>query len=941
MRKISTVIVILFFSLLSKAQTYSWSGNSTIEALQTDTIPIEVSGLPDSITNSFGLSRICFGMSHSIKSNLVISLVSPDGQTVSLAENEGGASNLFSGTCVGLDGVPFELGNSPYTGTFLPVGDISSFNNGQNPNGTWKLLVRDNVTADTGSVHGVSITFINNPPQGHGLGQGNNLGPQGPFVRAGLVCPGGASGCDLLPDVTASAKEILSYHHEYPGRITVSNATPNIGYGPLEIYAIDSCFCNGVPSPCNVACADGGELQRIIRQRIYHKVPGTDTLGFFDRDAGAMTFHPEHGHLHVDNWANITLRKSTSDPNPINWPIIGTSVKQSYCLINLGVCSGNVGECVDNSGNPILTVPNNGFGFESGCGFNQGIYPGSYDVYSESLNEPIPLDNVCNGDYYIVSITDPDNVFLESDETNNVVAVPITLTQQYVTPIVTTSSQFICPTNDSVVLNVTNLSTVQWSNGLTGSSIVVKSPGTYTATSLCGVISTPIIVEALPTDAAPAVSISITEGSVPACSGTRLTFKATPSWEGNAPVYQWKADGINVGTNSNSFTSTTLTDGQRVTCELTSSINCFAATPVLSDSITVLVNPADSFNAVVTQTKGYNPFCLGDTVTFTATAIPGANPVYHWKVDGSDAGSNSPTFTSNSLQAGQVVSCIIDAVPGCGRSVTTGTASDTNNIRSNYGAAYPTWYGNGHDQYLVRASELQAAGLVAGAIDDISFITGANVGNPDSLIGYTIKLAAVTESSLTSTMLAPSFTTVFGPVTYRPVINDTNHHEFITPFVWDGSSNLLLDICFGNGVYGNGSYQNLITSPGFACGSIFQKDYSVPSPCDSTRAITISQRPYILFSNKTPKTVSSNEITIKKALPVYHFTGNGNWDNPANWANGDVPPLHLLSCSEIIIDPAQGGECLLNVQQVVIPGAKITVAAGKSFKVLGSLLIRE
>lgn len=37
---------------------------------------------------------------------------------------------------------------------------------------------------------------------------------------------------------------------------------------------------------------------------------------------------------------------------------------------------------------------------------------------------------ICNGDYYIVSITDPENNMLESNDDNNWVTVPISLTQQ-------------------------------------------------------------------------------------------------------------------------------------------------------------------------------------------------------------------------------------------------------------------------------------------------------------------------------------------------------------------------------------------------------------------------------------------------------------------------------------------------------------------------------
>ena len=369
MKQIFTALLV-FCCLFSKAQTFTWNGYSPIIATHIDTVFIPVSGLPSTLNTNFGLSKVCFEVRHSDKSNLTLLLVSPDGNSVLLVEGQGAAGEDFIGTCVGLDGVPFEAGVPPYTGTFLPTGNLSNFNSGINPNGTWMLLSSDNVNPDTGSVRSVSITFSNDPPQGNGLG-GNNLGPQGPFIRPGLVCPEGISGCDLLPDMTASAFDIQTSFEETPGMLRISNSTPNIGYGPLEIFGIDSCFCNGVAVPCNQPCADGGNLQHIIRQRIYRKIPGTDTLGFYDRDAGRMTYHPEHGHLHVDHWADFTLRQATEDPDPRNWPIIGTSVKQSYCLINLRTCPGSPGYCVDNNGNNISTFPNYGFGFYSGCGMNQ------------------------------------------------------------------------------------------------------------------------------------------------------------------------------------------------------------------------------------------------------------------------------------------------------------------------------------------------------------------------------------------------------------------------------------------------------------------------------------------------------------------------------------------------------------------------------------------
>lgn len=942
MKKIFTV-ALLFCSLLSKAQTFTWNGHSQIEPELNDTIVIPVSGLPDSINNNFGISTACFSIYHPSKTNLLIMLVAPDGHSVLLMEGHGVVGENFIGTCLGMDGIPFELGTPPFTGNFLPSGDISTLNNGQNPNGNWLLIVNNHHSEDTGSVRQATITFSNNPPQGNGVGSGSNTGPTGPFIWPGTVCPGGASSCDLLPDMTASALHILNTHTEEPGQIKISNATPNIGNGPIEIYAIDSCFCNGVPSPCNVPCADGSELKHMIKQRIYRKRPNTDTLDYYDRDAGAMTYHPTHNHLHVDNWANFTLRTATSDPDPRNWPIIGTSVKQSYCLVNLGTCAGRPGECKDVNGNTVLTVPNNGMDFQPhlSCGLNQRISPGSLDIYGEGLNSPILLNNICNGSYYLVSITDPDNRFLETDETNNWVAVPITLTKQMPVPTITSSSTFLCGEGDDLVLTASPNNHYAWSTGDTTQSIVVTAPGSYTVTGGCGA-STPFVVTTLSPDAHPSVAIAITSGSIPSCPGNRITFKATPVFGGNTPSYQWKVNGANAGSNIDSFVLTSSGSSQVVSCSLTSSIDCFAGQEPVKDSITIPVSAVNTFEAVVTQTRGYNPFCPGDTVTFKAEAVPGAEAVYQWKVDGSNVGANSPEFTSSSLQQGQIVSCDITAIPVCGNIASVGIPAGYNENGTTDGAAYPTWYGNGHQQYLVRATELHALGLSAGVINRLSFITGAGAGNPDTLKGYTIRLAQVGQVALNSIMINTPFTTVFGPVDYRPVTNDTNIHNFSAPFIWNGSSNLLVDICFASGVYGSASYKTVTTNTGFTSGTIYQRDYFVASPCDTTvSSFTTTKRPYMIFSNSTPKTVNSNQVTLERLEPVYHFTGNGNWNIATNWENSKIPPQHVLHCAEIIIDPVAGGECILNTKQVVAPGARITVVAGKKFRVVGNVLIQE
>ena len=70
---------------------------------------------------------------------------------------------------------------------------------------------------------------------------------------------------------------------------------------------------------------------------------------------------------------------------------------------------------------------------------------------------------------------------------------------------------------------------------------------------------------------------------------------------------------------------------------------------------------------------------------------------------------------------------------------------------------------------------------------------------------------------------------------------------------------------------------------------------------------------------------------------TYTFTGNGNWDVPANWAGNLVPPLNLPVFSTIIIDHAEGGACMLNVPQHLATGSALIVNPGKNLLVNGSI----
>lgn len=354
--------------------------------------------------------------------------------------------------------------------------------------------------------------------------------------------------CDLLPDIQASWYGILTYSNgpsEYPqsgagennGRLRISVSTPNTGYGPLTVRGVDdNGYAYFVCDDDTIAVQTGGSIggyycddsdepaKHLAIQRIYHR-NADGSMGYWDRFAGTMTYHPTHGHMHSDEWGVFTLRKQDpNDPNPLNWPIVSNGAKMGFCLMDYNDCGDDAayGHCRDENrycdqyledypeiaeqgfdGGNILTqnsqFPNNGLGGQNyGCSvIEQGITVGWTDIYSEYLDDQwIDIDpSLCNGEYWIVGEIDRNNFYLESNKENNWTAVPITLTQQldsqnFEVEVIPSSTPILCEGETITLTSSVENSTMEylWSNGMTTSSIEVNEPGTYyvEVTSECG-----------------------------------------------------------------------------------------------------------------------------------------------------------------------------------------------------------------------------------------------------------------------------------------------------------------------------------------------------------------------------------------------------------------------------------------------------------------------
>ncbi|MBC6366220.1 hypothetical protein, partial [Algoriphagus sp. AK58] len=290
---------------------------------------------------------------------------------------------------------------------------------------------------------------------------------------------------------------------------------------------------------------------------------------------------------------------------------------------------------------------------------------------------------LANGDQVSVLITSSDACASPSSATSNTVTMSVTNTLVPSVSIVANPGNEIC-TGTSVTFTATPVNggdapVYQWK--LNGNNVGTNSP-TYTNPALANgdevsVVMTSSATCASPTSATsntvtmtvtstliPSVSIAANPGTT-VCEGTSVTFTATPVNGGDAPIYQWKLNGNNVGTNSPTYNNVALANGDQVSVVMTSSSACASPNPVTSNTVTMTVTSTLVPSVSIAANPG-NTICSGTPVTFTATPVNGGDtPSYQWKLNGVNVGDNSPTFTNATLKTNDVIQVVMTSSAAC------------------------------------------------------------------------------------------------------------------------------------------------------------------------------------------------------------------------------------------------------------------------------------
>ncbi len=156
--------------------------------------------------------------------------------------------------------------------------------------------------------------------------------------------------------------------------------------------------------------------------------------------------------------------------------------------------------------------------------------------------------------------------------------------------------------------------------------------------------------------------LQILLGNDTLCAGESATVLASLQ-NGSNPSYQWMVNG-SPATSTTSSIVYTPADGDYLYCLVTDNNTCFNGT-VSSDTITFeVVNQLTAMASIVTSS--IFPVCEGENIPFLATVQnEGNNPSYDWLINGVSTGVNALSFSSSSLNNGDVVTFAMSSSITC------------------------------------------------------------------------------------------------------------------------------------------------------------------------------------------------------------------------------------------------------------------------------------
>ncbi|HOH91678.1 MAG TPA: carboxypeptidase-like regulatory domain-containing protein, partial [Bacteroidales bacterium] len=168
--------------------------------------------------------------------------------------------------------------------------------------------------------------------------------------------------------------------------------------------------------------------------------------------------------------------------------------------------------------------------------------------------------------------------------------------------------------------------------------------------------------------------------------------------------------------------------------------------------------------------------------------------------------------------------------------VTIGTGTSTT------GYPYATYWHDGRTQILVTKAEILAAGGFPGEISNLAFNVSSVNTSYQPMNGFTINVQNY-PGTLTG-FVSSGWTNVL-TTTYTVNTTGWNTHTFTTPFMWNGTDNLLFEVCFDNSSWSSYSY---VYATSVASGLCYYRYTDGAAGCALTSPNSTTLRPNVRFT---------------------------------------------------------------------------------------------
>jgi hypothetical protein len=173
-------------------------------------------------------------------------------------------------------------------------------------------------------------------------------------------------------------------------------------------------------------------------------------------------------------------------------------------------------------------------------------------------------------------------------------------------------------------------------------------------------------------------------------------------------------------------------------------------------------------------------------------------------------------------------------------------------------------------QYLVTASELSAAGLVGNRQITALAFEVVTKSSTTSFTGYTISIGHTTATDLSTGFISPTFTQVYSNL-YTSVAG-TNTITFSTPFTWNGTNNIVVQVCFDNGNGSPTSSIDLVQGTSAPLGAstaataVATASGGATAGCSLAAVSLYTTRPQFKFTQAVPQTPIESLLNSTKSV---------------------------------------------------------------------------